>query len=49
MSANAIPTEASSSDKTRWYASGAAVVMYIAAAKLLVHLLTASRYGFFGD
>jgi len=49
MNANAIPIKASSSDKTAWWASGAAIVLWIAAAKLILHLLTASRYGFFGD
>lgn len=32
-----------------WYATGMALVLYIAGIKLLLHLLTASRYGFFGD
>lgn len=32
-----------------WYASGSAIVLCIAAAKLILQLLTASRYGFFGD
>lgn len=32
-----------------WATSGAAFVLYIAAARLLLHLLTASRYGYFGD
>ncbi|HUJ32151.1 MAG TPA: glycosyltransferase family 39 protein [Candidatus Acidoferrum sp.] len=31
------------------FTSGTAIVWYIAAAVLLVHLLTASRYGYFGD
>jgi hypothetical protein len=35
--------------KESWFASGPAIVLYIAAAKLLLHLLTASRYGYFGD
>ncbi len=35
--------------KQSWFASGPAMVAYIAAAKLLLHLLTASRYGYFGD
>lgn len=30
-------------------ASGAAIVLYIALAKLVLHLLTASRYGYFRD
>jgi len=33
----------------RWLGPGAAVVLAIAAAKLLLHLATASRYGYFGD
>lgn len=33
----------------KWYATGMAFVLYIAGVKLLLHLLTASRYGFFGD
>jgi len=44
-----VPIEASSPHKQAWYASGAAIVLYIAAAKLVLHLLTASRYGYFGD
>ncbi len=32
-----------------WYASGMALVFFVAGAKLLLHLLTANRYGFFGD
>jgi DMSO/TMAO reductase YedYZ molybdopterin-dependent catalytic subunit len=36
-------------DKTHWRTSGLAVVLAIAAAKLLLHLATASRYGYFGD
>jgi hypothetical protein len=33
---------------SRW-TSGPALVAYIAAAKLILHLLTANRYGYFGD
>ena len=33
----------------RWLGSGFAVVLAVAAAKLLLHLATASRYGYFGD
>jgi len=36
-------------DKAHWRTSGLAVVLAIAAAKLLLHLATASRYGYFGD
>lgn len=32
-----------------WFTSGPAIVLYIAAARLLLHLLTAGRYGYFGD
>jgi hypothetical protein len=31
------------------FASGPAIVLYIAGAKLLLHLLTAARYGIFRD
>ena len=31
------------------FTSGPALVLYVAAAKLLLHLLTASRYGIFRD
>jgi len=31
------------------FASGAAIDLYIAASLLLLHLLTANRYGYFGD
>ena len=34
---------------SRWLGSGFGVVLVIAAAKLLLHLATASRYGYFGD
>ncbi len=33
----------------RWLSPGVAVVLAVAAAKLLLHLATASRYGYFGD
>jgi 4-amino-4-deoxy-L-arabinose transferase-like glycosyltransferase len=33
----------------RWLGPGVVVVLAIAAAKLLLHLATASRYGYFGD
>jgi hypothetical protein len=33
---------------SRW-TNGPAIVLYIAVAKLLLHLLTANRYGYFGD
>ena len=36
-------------DRAHWRTSGLAVVLAIAAAKLLLHLATASRYGYFGD
>ncbi|MDQ3665294.1 MAG: glycosyltransferase family 39 protein [Acidobacteriota bacterium] len=39
---------ASSKSSSKW-ASGPAIVLYLAAAKLLLHLLTAGRYGIFRD
>jgi hypothetical protein len=36
-------------DRAHWRTSGLAVVLAIAAAKLLLHVATASRYGYFGD
>lgn len=38
-----------SPDAHRWYVTGMALVFYVAAAKLLLLLLTANRYGYFGD
>ncbi|MGO9516199.1 MAG: glycosyltransferase family 39 protein, partial [Candidatus Korobacteraceae bacterium] len=35
--------------ETRWYSAGFAVVALIIAARLLLHLLTANRYGIFRD
>jgi hypothetical protein len=32
-----------------WFASGPAIVWHIAASVLLLHFLTANRYGYFGD
>jgi len=32
-----------------WFASGPAIVWHIAASVLLLHFLTANRYGHFGD
>ncbi len=32
-----------------WFASGPAIVWYIAGSVLLLHFLTANRYGYFGD
>ncbi len=46
QSGTALKTE--ESGKQSWLASGPAIVLYIAVAKLLLHLLTASRYGYFG-
>lgn len=42
-------SSASAPSGEKWYATGMAFVLYIAAVKLLLHLLTAGRYGFFGD
>ena len=36
-------------EPVRWYATGFAVVALIVAARLLLHLLTANRYGIFRD
>jgi 4-amino-4-deoxy-L-arabinose transferase-like glycosyltransferase len=35
--------------KRSWFASGPAFVWYIAGSLTLLHLLTANRYGYFGD
>jgi Dolichyl-phosphate-mannose-protein mannosyltransferase len=35
--------------KQSWFASGPAIVWYIAGSVLLLHFLTANRYGYFGD
>ncbi|MGH7416186.1 MAG: hypothetical protein ACREKB_00210 [Candidatus Rokuibacteriota bacterium] len=35
--------------KPIWPQGGLAAVLLVAAAKLLLHLVTASRYGYFGD
>lgn len=32
-----------------WFATGPAFVWYIAGVVTLLHLLTANRYGYFGD
>jgi len=48
-SATAEAVEADPFSKQSWFASGPAIVLYTAAAKLLLHLLTASRYGYFRD
>src|SRR5437870_8714950 len=48
-SATAEAVEANPFSKQSWFASGPAIVLYTAAAKLLLHLLTASRYGIFRD
>ncbi len=50
----AIAVDAASQDgdrqnRVRWYATGFAVVALIAALRLLLHLLTANRYGYFRD
>src|SRR5512136_853943 len=44
----ATPTSAPQQPNSR-FASGPAIVLYIAAAKLLLHLATAARYGIFRD
>src|SRR5215471_12256809 len=45
----AIATPASTEDTPSRFASGPAIVLYVAAGKLLLHLLTAARYGIFRD
>ena len=40
------PTE---STRHSWFSSGKAIVLYIAAASFLAHMLTAGRYGYFRD
>jgi hypothetical protein len=45
-------TQADSFDRVQkhpWFATGPAFVWYIAGAVTLLHLLTANRYGYFGD
>ena len=45
----ASPAISSSEHSVQRFASGPAIVLYIAGAKLLLHLLTAGRYGIFRD
>jgi len=45
----ATPAPASTENTPSGFASGPAIVLYIAAGKLLLHLLTAARYGIFRD
>jgi dolichyl-phosphate-mannose-protein mannosyltransferase len=45
----AVPEPAIAHAPERRFLSGPALVLYIAAAKLLLHLLTATRYGIFRD
>jgi 4-amino-4-deoxy-L-arabinose transferase-like glycosyltransferase len=49
MKATSVCAGAPDEREHAWYATGLAVVLYIAAARLLLLLLTASRYGYFGD
>jgi hypothetical protein len=49
MNIAAESTITKSSHPTSEYTSGAAIVLYIAAAALMLHLLTAGRYGIFRD
>lgn len=44
-----LPTNVPAPERQTWLAGGMAVALGIAAAKLVLHLLFASRYGFFGD
>jgi hypothetical protein len=46
---NAATTAAPSEKPASRFTSGPALVLYIAAGKLLLHLLTAARYGIFRD
>src|SRR5215472_11769671 len=47
---NTAAAASASTDKvSSRFSSGPAIVLYIAAAKLLLHLLTAARYGIFRD
>ena len=39
----------SSSKTSSWWTSGSAIVLYLAAVKLLIHLFTSGRYGIFRD
>ena len=48
MNTAAVPTVNSNQPSNR-FTSGSAIVLYIAAGKLLLHLLTATRYGIFRD
>jgi len=43
------PAQSSDAQRQNWYAGGIAVVALIAGLRLLLHLLTATRYGFFRD
>jgi len=50
ISPEVVANKASESQlKQRGFRSGAAIVLYIAAAKLVLHLATADRYGIFRD
>src|SRR3954452_16424235 len=50
MTATAQPTLSSLSERSsNSFTSGPALVLYLAVAKLVLHLLTASRYGIFRD
>ncbi|MGH9569948.1 MAG: hypothetical protein ACRD4F_09920, partial [Candidatus Angelobacter sp.] len=49
MSAMISSTAVAPHKKGHRFSSGPAIVLYLAAAKLLLHLLTAARYGIFRD
>ncbi len=49
QSATAVEPQSSGQKSYPWYATGMAMVCYIAAVRLLLLLFTANRYGFFGD
>lgn len=46
---NAVPQTAITASPQSRFTSGPALVLYLASAKLLLHLLTAARYGIFRD
>ena len=47
--ASTVSTTNTGAPARRWYATGFAIVLAIAGLRLLLHLLTANRYGYFRD
>ncbi len=47
--APSVPQTSARENRIPWYATGFAVVAFIAGLRLLLHLLTANRYGYFRD